>query len=218
VRFLLIAALSIHGVACKSDPPGAAPAPAASASPLDTTPLKGAPTTDSIAGWWIVETGFVSPNDEPGHKPGHAWWFARDAMRLVFGDATDRRPITGTQPEGDALRLEIEGDDLLVTRRANGIAVRFDQDELKIPLRRASAAEVSAIDALDKKKQKMLDRACEKALECCTAARGKGVAKDNDCTPLLGLPDMAVCIQAITVFKNKAAAAKIVIPECMPDK
>lgn len=218
MRFLLFAALSIEGVACKSDPPGVAPAPSASVSPLDTTPLKGAPSAESIAGWWVVEPTFTSLNDEPGHKPGHAWSFAPDAMRLVFGDATDRRPVAAMKTEGDALRLDVEGADLLITRRAQGIAVRFDEEDLRIPLRRASAAEVSAIDALDKKKQKMLDRACVKALECCTAARGKGVAKDNDCTPLLGLPDMATCIQAITVYKNKAATAKITIPECMPDK
>lgn len=217
MRFVLIAAAL---VACKSDPPGAlpAPVPSASASSLDTTPLRGAPAAQAISGWWIVEAGFQSPSDEPGHKPGHAWWFAADAMRLVFGDASDRREVKGARADGDALRLEVEGADLLITRRARGIALQLEGDDVRIPLRRASAAEVAAIDALDKKKQKMLDRACEKALECCTAARGKGVAKDNDCTPLLGLPDMATCIQAITVFKNKAATAKLTIPECMPDK
>ncbi len=207
-------------VACKSDPPGTlpAPAPSESASPLDTTPLRGAPAPQAIAGWWIVEATFQPPNDEPGHMPGHAWWFSPDALRLVFGDASDRRPIPKTRVDGDALRLGVEGGEIEITRRARGLAVRLAGDEHRIPLRRATAAEVAAIDALDKKKQKMLDRACEKALECCTAARGKGVAKDNDCTPLLGLPDMATCIQAITVFKNKAATAKITIPECLPDK
>jgi hypothetical protein len=64
----------------------------------------------------------------------------------------------------------------------------------------------------------MLERACEKALECCTAARGLGIAKENECQPLLGKPDMATCIQAVAVLKNKAIAAHQTIKECLPDK
>lgn len=186
--------------------------------PLDVAPLPGAPTPASIAGWWIVDARFVPPMDEPTMKPGSAYLFASDAMQLVFGDATDKRKIVSTTATGDALRLGIEGADLLITRRNGGIAVQQADDSTKIPLRRATPEEVARIEAAEKKRGKMLDRACEKAMECCMAARAKGVAKELDCQPLTGPPDLSMCIAAIQVFKNKAATGKVVIPECLPDK
>jgi len=217
VRFLWVLPLLLG--ACRVDKPSDKAGPAASGSvDLDTTPLKGAPTLSSIAGWWVVATGYQPGNDDPGSKPGSAWWFGPDSMRLAFGDANDKRPIQRTINEGDALRLEVEGDDILVTRRRDGIAIRTVAESAPVPLRRATVAEVQGIDALDKKRGRMLERACEKALECCTAARGLGIAKPNDCEPLLGKPDLGMCIQAVAVFKNKAAAAHQTIPECLPDK
>lgn len=139
-------------------------------------------------------------------------------MRLLVGDANDRRAITSTKAAGDELRLGIEGGELLITRRRNGIALRNADETTRVPLRRATAAEVKAIEAADSKRGRMLERACEKALECCQAALAKGIAKQGDCTPLLGKPEMGMCISAIAVFKNKAATANVTIPECLPDK
>jgi hypothetical protein len=227
---------AVIGLGCRADPIGTAgPVPSASAAPsvaprieLDTTPLAVAPSLADIAGFWIVESAFRAPladppqpggaSDDPGSRPGSAWWFGPDAIRLVFGDASDRRPITAVKVEGNTLRIEIEGSDLLVTGRRAGIAVRSDNEETRVPLRRATQKEIAAIEKADARRGKMLERACEKALECCVAARGKGLATEVDCKPLLGPPDLQLCIQAITVFKNKAAAAKITIAECLPDK
>jgi hypothetical protein len=219
VRFLWILPLFIG--ACRSDPPAGKAAPTASASSsanLDTTPLKGAPTLTTLAGWWIVAEGHKPGNNDPGSQPGSAWWFGPDAIRLLVGDANDRRPITATKIEGDALRLEVEGADLLITRRAEGVALRTDDEGTPVPLRRATIAQVKAFDAADKKRGRMLERACEKALECCNAALAKGIAKDGDCLPLLGKPELGMCIQAVAVYKNKAATAQQTIPECLPDK
>lgn len=217
MRFLPIAVLL---VACKSDPPGytQAPPPPPAPSALDTTPLPGAPTPQSIEGWWLVEPTYKPVEDEPGNRPGNAWQFTATETRLVFGDATDRRTINSSKVEGDALRLVLDGPALLLTRRKAGLALRVENGEASIPLRRATATEVAAIDAADKKRQKMLERACTKAYDCCVAARAKSLAKENDCVPLLGPPDLLRCIQAITTFKGRAATANITIPECLPDK
>lgn len=209
--------------ACRSDP---APAPAAStqgsasssAFRLDTATLPGAPTVASIGGWWVVETGFVAPNDDPGARPGSAWFFGPDALRLIFGDSHDRRPILKLSTVGDALRVEVEGAPLLVYRRKLGLVLQFEGEAIRVPLRPATPGELEQLKRIDDKRAKMLDRACEKALSCCNAARTKHVAKDNDCQPLMATSDLDTCIAAIALYKRKAAEAKVLIPECLPDK
>lgn len=209
--------------ACRSDPSPAAaaapPAPASSSSArLDTTPLPGAPTIVSIGGWWVVEIGFVAPNDDPGARPGSAWFFAPDALRLIFGDSHDRRPIQKLSTLGDTLRIEVEGAPLLISRRKLGLVLQFEGEAIRVPLRPATPNELKQLERIDDKRAKMLDRACEKALACCNAAQAKHVAKDNDCQPLMATSDLDTCIAAIALYKRKAVEAKVVIPECLPDK
>jgi hypothetical protein len=212
VRWLAVFLL----MACKPDAPAPGPAPAASSAiPLDTSQL----TLASIAGWWIVEAGFKPPADEPGRQPGHAWYFTPDTLRLVFGDASDKRRIEKSVVEIESLQIVTEGATLRIMRRPNGLFVQSTDDDVRVPLRRATQPEIAAIEAADKKRNKMIGRACEKALECCLAARDKQIAKPNDCDPLMtSIPDMQTCIQAIVVFKNKMNVAKVVLPECLPDK
>jgi len=209
---------------CRSDGPqtGAKPLPSAQASSsaarLDTAPLPGPPTLATIAGWWVVEAGFVAPNADPGARAGSAWWFGPDSMRLLFGDSNDKRPIQKTTTEGDALRIEIEGSALVITRRTYGLGLKLEDDSTRVPLRPATPNEVRQLDALDKKRAKMLERACEKALQCCLAAQKKHVAKDNDCQPLMATSDLETCIAAVALYKRKAGEANVVVPECLPDK
>lgn len=220
----LLPALALVLLACRSDPPTGGPQPAPSASPsspatrLDTTALPGAPTIVTIGGWWVVETDFIAPNDDPGARPGSAWWFGPDSLRLIFGDSHDKRKVQKLSTEGNALRIEIDGNALLITRRKLGLVMQTEGESLRVPLRPATPNEVKQLDAIDAKRAKMLDRACEKALQCCTAAQAKHVAKDNDCQPLMATSDLDTCIAAIALYKRKAAEAKVVIPECLPDK
>lgn len=219
MRFVAFALLGgLAAIACKADPPQLVARPAPSTAALDLTPLPGAPAVADIAGWWIVDERFQAPMDEPAMRPGSAWFFSDQVLRLVFGDATDRRKIERVTTTNDALRISVEGSEWLVTRRTGGIAAAQVDDGTRIPLRRATKDEVAAIEAADKKRGRMLDRACEKAMECCMAARAKGVAKEKDCVPLTGPPDLSMCIQAIQVFKNKASKANVTLPECLPDK
>lgn len=217
--------------ACRSDAPGTAPpAPVASASAaasaaadpsatrLDTTPIPGAPAPAALAGWWVVEAGYAGPTDDPGARAGTAWWFSGATMRVLFGDASDTRPITKTSVDGDALRLDVEGSDVFVTRRRGGVAVRMQDEPARIPLRRATPGETQRLDAIVAKREKMVERACAKALECCQAALAKSVAKEGDCKPLLVPNDLETCIRAIDVFKRKAATANVIVKECLPDR
>jgi hypothetical protein len=106
----------------------------------------------------------------------------------------------------------------VITRRSLGLAVQLEGESTRIPLRPATANEVRQLDALDAKRAKMLARACEKALECCLAAQKKHVAKDNDCQPLMATSDLDTCVSAIALYKRKAVAAGVEVPECLPDK
>ncbi|MBI2392179.1 MAG: hypothetical protein HYV09_21505 [Deltaproteobacteria bacterium] len=234
MRFLaLVVPLSL--LACRSDAPGQAPpAPVAAASAaasssasaaadssarrLDTTPIPGPPAPAAIAGWWVVEAGYAGPTDDPGSRAGAAWWFSGSTLRLLVGDASDSRAITKTTVDGDALRLDVEGSDVFVTRRRGGVAVRMEDEPARIPLRPATPGETQRLEAIVKKREKMAERACEKALACCQAALAKNVAKEGDCKPLLVATDLETCIRAIDVFKRKAATANVIVKECLPDR
>lgn len=220
----LLAVLAAGG--CRSDAPptgttaapSVAPSVPSAANRLDVTPLPGAPSLASISGWWVVETTFKAPGDDPGARPGSAWWFGPGALRLIFGDSHDKRPILKSVTEGDTLRIEVEGSGLELRRRALGLTLKFDDEPAVIPLRPATPNELKQLDALDKKRAKMFERACEKALHCCVAAQKKHVAKDNDCQPLMATTDLDTCIAAVALYKRKAGEANVVIPECLPDQ
>lgn len=211
-------------VGCKSDAsprPGSQSAPSAapSAAALDVSVLPGAPTLASIVGFWVVPQGFVPASEEPGATAGSGYWFASDTVRLFWGDdASDRRAIAKSEAKGDVLHVELEGSELLVTRRNGGIAVRTGEDDAPVPLRRATDEEARAFEKREARAAAMLGRACEKALECCIAAKAKTLANEDDCKALMGPPEMMRCIRAIDLFKRKSIAAGGALPECLPDK
>ncbi len=217
-------------IGCRSDAPkgdpsgkGSAGSTSAGASPapphgVEIKLLQGAPSLAEVQGWWLVDERFKPRGDDPGARPGSAYLFELTSFRLVLRDASDKRKVVKEVVEADDLVVDYEGGELILTRRVGGMALRNAADDEIVPLRRATDGEAKGLDGRVAKLQKMFDRACSKALECCDAAKAKKLATDDDCKALIGLTDMQKCITSIAKQKRMAAEAKVVVPECLPDK
>jgi hypothetical protein len=172
-----------------------------------------------VRGWWIVGPGgSAGEPHEPTRREGTAWFFSDDMLRAVWLDGNDRRVITSMSSSAAVLKLAFDGGAVLLAATADGLTLRTDEDDPAVRLRRATAAEIKDIERRVGKQEKMNERACQKAMECCQAARKNGLATAEDCNALIGVPEMERCIRAVVMFKQKAADAKVVIAECLPDK
>ena len=189
VRAVLLAFLL--GAGCRSSHKGA---PDAVAPPARLT-------VESVRGWWIgpQATGY---------------WIAPDAVRVVSGEHSDRLAVQSINDDFGALKLELEGSPAMrLSSRDGGLSVKIG-DSKPIDVRRASDLEERELEKRDARALLATAHACERAVSCCRAATGKGLANADECAPLALAKELGQCVRALKVFARKASEAKIELPAC----
>ena len=165
-----------------------------------------------VRGWFVVEGAPASA--QGSSRSGAGWWFATDAVRMVWPGGRDRRTITSSQRAGDVLHLVLEEGTCDVTRTADGLLLKVAGDDVPLHLRAANDDERRALEKLDAQLIAKSGDACARATTCCAAARAKQLATDDDCTSVTTTPELSRCTRAIERLRKTALAAGQPLPEC----
>jgi hypothetical protein len=207
-RIGLLASLLVSA-ACRSEPRRSAGEAPAIGSPQ----AGGAPTLAEIRGWWLVEGG--NPIGDPSAETTVAYWFDDDALRVLFSARHERHLVAAAAADDGALRVDLGGRALLLTRREGGLILRVGSGGRRLEIRRATDEEAKDLERRDAKLAIADGRDCERALACCHAARAKDLATDDDCKALSSVPEVGRCTRAIALFAQKARGAGSALPECV---
>jgi hypothetical protein len=187
-------------------PPSSTASSSASASVVVGAPVE-------ARGWFIVVDGNATAAGP--RRSGTGWWFAGDAVRIVWPEGRDRRAVTESRKDGDLLHLVVEeGATYDVTRTSTGLLVKISNEETPVRLRVATNEELRAMEKLDAKLMAKSGVACAQATTCCEAARKKNLAVAEDCIAVAAAPELSRCVRTLERLRKAALSANQPLPEC----